>query len=578
MQNIAYILLRQLRLPLIALIVVYSIFVLGFVLIPGRDGYDPMSFFDAFYFVSFLGTTIGFGEVAGTHDGFSYAQRAWALLGIYVTVITWLYGIGTLLSVFQDPEFRRLLKQNRFERNVTDIREPFYIICGYGDIGKRLVEALASEGIRSVVVDIDENRINELELSDLEQHALGLTADAMRSEVLEMAGIKGDWCKGVIALAADDNVNLTVAITVQLLNPKARLIARADTRESISNILSFGANEVINPFEVFAERMALALKSPSLFILFEWMSGTPGEKLADPLFIRKGFWVSCGFGRFGKAMYDQLTEADIPLRIIEADSRKRDVPSGSVLGHPSEAASLKRAGIHDAVGIITGTDSDADNLSAIITARELNPDLFTVSRQVEQQNTPIFEAANINLVMQRGDIIAHKVYALIRTPLLGDFLRIASRFKEEKANILISRVIAVVDDESPKLWEFVINEQQAPALTLMLKEKPVLVAEILRDPENYTKSLDALPLFLKRSQGNVMLPENDRKLKIGDRVLMCGSSQSKVLMKWSLSNNNVIHYILTGDERPQGYIWSWFHQMMDKKRARKRKHKQKTKE
>jgi Trk K+ transport system NAD-binding subunit len=569
MQNLVYILIRRLRSPLIALIAVYAIFILGFVLIPGRDNFGPMSFFDAFYFVSFLGTTIGFGEIAGDHDGFGSAQRAWALVGIYATVVTWLYGIGSLLGVMQDPEFRRLLKQNRFERQVADIREPFYIICGYGDIGKRLVEALASEGIRSVVVDIDEDRINELELSDLGQHALGLTADAMRSEILEMAGIKGDWCKGVIALAADDNVNLTVAITVQLLNSKARLIARADTRESTNNILSFGANEVINPFEVFAERMALALKSPSLFILFEWMSGAPGEKLADPLFIRKGFWVSCGFGRFGKAMYDHLTDADIPLRIVEADSEKRDVPSGSVLGHPSEVTSLKRAGIEDAVGIIAGTDSDADNLSAIITARELNPDLFTVSRQMEQQNTPIFDAATINLVMQRGDIIGHKIYALIRTPLLGDFLRIATRFKEERANILISRVVGVVDNENPKLWEFVINDKQAPALTLMLQQRSVFVAEILRDPKNYKRSLDALPLFLKRLQGNVMLPENDRKLRIGDRVLMCGSVQSKALMQWSLRNNNVIYYILTGDTRPQGYVWKWFHKKTDEKRERK---------
>ena len=568
MPNLVYILFRRLRSPLIALIVVYAIFILGFVSIDGIRG-EPMSFFDAFYFVSFMGTTIGFGEIAGGDVSiFSYGQRAWTLVGIYTTVITWLYGIGSLLTVLQDPEFRRLMKHNRFSRNVAELREPFYIVCGYGDTGKRLVQSLADENIRSVVVDIDENRINELELSDLGMQPLGLASDATNSDTLEKAGIKRSWCKGVIALAADDNVNLTVAIVAQLLNPKARLIARADSRETVNNILSFGANEVINPFEVFAGRISLALKSPSLFILFEWMSGIPGDNLVDPFFISKGHWVSCGYGRFGKAVYNHLVDVDIPLRIIESDSAKRDVPSGSVLGRPTEASSLKKAGIEDAVGIIAGTDSDADNLSTIITARELNPELVTIARQNQQQNTPIFEAADINLVMQRGDIIAHKVYALIRTALLGDFLRIAARFKEHKANVLVSRIIGVVDDETPKLWEFVIDDEDAPALTKILQQRPIMVSEILRDPENYTKKLSALPLFLKRGKGNVMLPEDDRHLHIGDRVLMCGSIKSSNLMQWTLGNSNVLDYILTGDVRPQGYIWNWIHRMKERKTSR----------
>ena len=93
MPSIIYILLRRLRSPLIALIVVYAIFVVGFVIIPGEDSHKGMSFFDAFYFVSYTGTTIGFGEMG---DNFSNAQRAWTLLAIYATVITWLYGIRTV--------------------------------------------------------------------------------------------------------------------------------------------------------------------------------------------------------------------------------------------------------------------------------------------------------------------------------------------------------------------------------------------------------------------------------------------------------------------------------------------------
>ncbi len=551
MPSIIYILLRRLRSPLIALIVVYAIFVVGFVIIPGEDSHKGMSFFDAFYFVSYTGTTIGFGEMG---DNFSNAQRAWTLLAIYATVITWLYGIGSLLTVLQDPAFKRLLKHSKFARKVGVLREPYYIVCGYGDTGSQLVQALSSENIRSIVIDRDEEMVNELEVADLLVPSLGVVADASRAEILLDAGIQRRWCKGVVALATEEATNLSVAITVQLLNPKARFIARADSQAMQKNILSFGANEVINPFETFADALSLLIKSPSLYILFEWLSGKPGESLVDPFFIRKGHWILCGYGRFGKAVYNKLSEIGVPIRVIEADINKRDVPSGSVLGSPTEAVSLKKAAVEDAVGIIAGTDNDPNNLSTLMTALELNPEIFTVARQSEHQNDAIFKAAGLDLVLQRGEAVAHKMFALIRTPLLGDFLRIAIRFKDHKANMLVSRIIGVVNDEVPKLWEILICKEATPALHGKVTSESVFISDLLRDPRNRDKNLDALPLFLKRGKGNVMLPEDDRLLQNGDRILMCGTDQSDRLMHWTTENVNVIEYVLNDEVESNSYI------------------------
>ncbi len=562
MPSIIYILLRRLRSPLIALIVVYAIFVVGFVIIPGKDSDTGMTFFEAFYFVSYTGTTIGFGEFGGE---FNNAQRAWTLLAIYTTVITWLYGIGSLLTILQDPAFKRLLKHSKFARKVEVLREPYYIICGYGDTGSQLVKALSSENIRSIVIDHEEQRINELEVADLVIPSLGLAADASRSEVLLDAGIKREWCKGVIALATDESINLSVAITVQLLNPKVRFIARADSLEMQKNILSFGANEVINPFETFADSLALVVKSPSLYILFEWLSGVPGEVLVDPFFIKKGHWIMCGYGRFGRAVYNHLRDLGVPIRVIETDPEKRDVPSGSILGSPTEAVNLKKAGIENAVGIVAGTDNDPNNLSTLMTALELNPTIFTVARQVSSQSDAIFNAAGLDLVMQRGDAVAHKISALIRTPLLGDFLRIAIRFKEHKANMLVSRIIGVVSDERPKLWEVLICEEITPALCKRIKMDTVVISDLLRDPRDRDKSLSALPLFLNRDKGNVMLPEDNRVLFIGDTILMCGSEHSESLMQWTTKNTNILSYILTGEVESNSYVFRWVRKVFAKK-------------
>ena len=138
--------LRRMRAPLIVLISTYAISVLGFVLIPGIDDHgDPwrMGFFHAFYFVSYMATTIGFGEIPYE---FTDAQRAWAMITLYLTVIAWLYAIGKILTLVQDPALKRALTENRFTRQVQYLREPFYIVCGYGDTGSLVTKALTERG------------------------------------------------------------------------------------------------------------------------------------------------------------------------------------------------------------------------------------------------------------------------------------------------------------------------------------------------------------------------------------------------------------------------------------------------
>ena len=64
--KVLFLFLRRMRAPLLALTAAYSISVLGLVLIPGVDDQgEPwrMDFFHAFYFVTYMATTIGFGEI-----------------------------------------------------------------------------------------------------------------------------------------------------------------------------------------------------------------------------------------------------------------------------------------------------------------------------------------------------------------------------------------------------------------------------------------------------------------------------------------------------------------------------------
>jgi len=93
-----WLLLLELRTPLITLIITYSISVLGLVLIPGvtpEGVVYHLSFLDAFYLVSYTATTIGFGEIP---HPFTPSQKLWMLFVMYSTVIAWLRACGVVRS------------------------------------------------------------------------------------------------------------------------------------------------------------------------------------------------------------------------------------------------------------------------------------------------------------------------------------------------------------------------------------------------------------------------------------------------------------------------------------------------
>ncbi len=568
MHNIAFVLLRRIRSPLIVLICVYATSMLGFVIIPGMDDHgEPwqMDFFHAFYFVSFMGSTIGFGEIPYP---FTNAQRMWTTVTIYSSVIAWLYAIGSLLSIVQDPAFRTLNRQNAFRRSISRIKSPFYLICGYGETSALLIKALTEAGIRSVVIDADQDRLNSLELEDYPLPVPGLCADVSLPEILVMGGLKNRYCVGCVALTDHDSINLKVALTSKLLNPSLKVIARAETQDAALNIASFGTDEIINPFETFAGRLALALHSPSMFMLFEWMTGVPHEPLCKPIYPPHGTWILCGYGRFGKAVHKRLVAEGVSATIIEEKPEMTEAPEGTVVGRGTEANTLLDADIENAVGIVAGTDDDSNNLSIVMTARELNPNLFIVARKNRRANASIFQAAQTSLTMQRGSVIAHKIFALITTPLLAEFLRLATKQNNAWAETLIERVSTIADDEAPQIWTVNINATDAPSFSHAIANgsRPKL-HELYAHPCNRDEALPIFSLLLKRKSGETLLPDGNTLLEPDDQLLICGQHDIRNQMEWVLKNSNVFHYIHTGEERAQGWLWRKF---VDKKSTTKK--------
>ena len=556
--SIFFLALRRMRVPLIVLIVLYAVSTLGLTMVPGIDEQGrpapPMSFFHAFYFVSYTASTIGFGELP---NAFSEAQRMWVGVCIFLSVIGWSYSIISLLTLVQDKGFQQVLLSGRFLRRVRQLGEPFYIICGCGETGLLIARALDREGIRVVALEHAEGRIQELELEDFAADILVLCADAAQPQHLLMAGVKHRSCLGVLAMTDDDSANLAVAIASRLINPGLRIVARVASPSIQANMMSFGTHYVVNHFEKFADDLAQAIHSPNWFRLVDLLTGLPGQALPERHDPPAGDWVICGYGRFGQAVARNLERQGVNLTVIDPDPNLPFTVS-HIVGQGTEAEPLRRAGSETAAGIVAASDNDANNLSIAITAKEVNPKLFVVVRQNRVANQVLFDAYDADFTMVPSRIVARECLALITSPLLPYFLRLVRAWPEARAAELARQIEGLCGSRVPMVWGIRLNAADAPAVHkfLMMEQRTMSLGSLRHDPANRQESLPLLPLLMVRDGRDHELPGDEMMLRAGDAILFAGTRAAKAAQNLTLDNRNALDYVLTGHEAP-GWLWSW---------------------
>lgn len=557
MNSILFMILRRLRRPLILIIVSFAIATLGLTLMPGIDDKGEvwyMTIFQAFYVVSYTATTIGFGEVP---HPYSQAQRLWMTFSIYLTVIPWFYAVGKIITLLQDTTLRQAVTAERFAKSVRQLQEPFFILCSHGQSAGLLAKILDDKNMRVVIVEKNQEKLNELELSDKKNTILSLCADAQLPESLIRAGINNPFCSGVVTLTDNDNVNLSVAVSVKLMKPNLRVIARAERADIAENMASFGTDHVINPYELFGDQLAMRVHALGTYILHQWLTGIPGDTLPPPENPPRGNWIVCGYGRFGKSVVENLEREHLTTTIVEAMPDLTECAT-CVVGSGTEEKTLIEADIQNACGIVAGTDNDINNLSIVMTAKQLNPNLFLIVRKNNRNNGALFKKFGANITMQPTDIIAHECLAHMMTPLLAEFLTLARNEDNQWANNLVSQLVEVVGESVPETWAVVIDNKKAIAINEYIDSGMIVKLEnLIQDPADPEKRLDLVPLLLLRDGNPMLVPDKDTIVLNGDRILFCGTYDAKSALPTLLNNRKTFNFLMNGLKVPDSFIWRW---------------------
>ncbi len=549
--------LRYMRRPIFVLIVVYAIGITGMALIPGKDAdgnVTYMNLFHAFYFFTYTATTTGFGEIP---NDFTDTQRLWTIFCLYMGVVAWLYAIGSTLRLVQNPHFLLALNEHQFARSVKHIKQPFYIICGFGDTGSLLARGLSDHWFGAVVLDTDPERIKALALRDYRVKMPVLCADPGVPAHLVDAGVKLPNCKAIVVLTKDEEVNLRISVMARFLNPDLPILCRSTSARHSEHLSTLGNVTVINPFEIFAQLLSMAITAPRLHNLNSCLVHTKKIELGKPLDVPTGDWILCGYGRMGKWLHKYFVKHGIRPVIIDPDAEEVSGASKIIHGHANHH-SLRDAGIEQVAGVVAGTDHDHDNLSILMCIRALRPEAFTIVRQNSHENQIAFDAANTDLILQSSLTTARRILKHLISPqiqILVDYLQTQG---EAVTRQLVDRLKATIGDKPPHLWRTNLCTAEATAVVEHLgKHKQITVGELLRNPYDLDKSISCLALAIQRGSERIMLPADSEGLLVGDEILLCGTGHSETILSASMNNPYTLHYLITGIDASRGYVFRW---------------------
>ena len=95
-------------------------------------------------------------------------------------------------------------------------------------------------------------------------------------------------------------------------------------------------------------------------------------------------FIICGYGRVGRRVAEEFRAASVPYLVLDyhEDAVEAARDDGVLLleGDATRDENLRRAGLDRARGLVAASDSDADNLYVVLSARSARPDLTIVAR------------------------------------------------------------------------------------------------------------------------------------------------------------------------------------------------------
>jgi len=226
------------------------------------------------------------------------------------------------------------------------------------------------------------------------------------------------------------------------------------------------------------------------------------RKLEKKISNLKDHYIICGYGRIGSYICQELAARPVPFVVVEKDpgvtQRIEDPSCLYVNGDATNDDILRKAGIDSARCLVATVASDADNLYITLTARELNPDLYILSRATDENAQKKLLTAGANKVVSPYLIGAHRMAMALLRPAVVDFMEIAMH--ERSLELQLEEIRVHTIDQ--------------------------LASTTLRD-SGIRSDLDLIVVAVKKTSGQMIYnPSSETRIEPGDILITIGEKKN----------------------------------------------------
>jgi len=222
------------------------------------------------------------------------------------------------------------------------------------------------------------------------------------------------------------------------------------------------------------------------------------RRLEKELKSLKDHYIVCGFGRVGRIISAEIREEGYPLAVIEKDpdamQRIEEMKIPYIHADATEEKILREAGVERARGLVTCLVSDAENVYVCLTAREIRPDLFILSRASSPDASKRLLRAGASRVVSPHYMGARKMAQELLRPVITNFVEIM--FGEKTMELQFEEVLVAPDSQLHKV---------------MLKDSGI------------RQELDLIIVAIRKQSGDMLYnPRFDALIEKGDTLIALG--------------------------------------------------------
>lgn len=156
-----------------------------------------------------------------------------------------------------------------------------------------------------------------------------------------------------------------------------------------------------------------------------------GSKMDKKISALDRHYIICGSGELADVIIGKFIKEDLDFLVITDDRADLDDYSHHdilvIEGQATEEEVLEKAGITRAKGLIAALSSEVDNIVTVLTARNLNKDIYIIANSTSKSGSQKLMKVGANKTMSGVEISGKRIASLMIKPNIISFLDVVTK-------------------------------------------------------------------------------------------------------------------------------------------------------